>query len=389
MSAFDREILALPFYEPRHLATAERIHDWCESHTGLWKVPGDDEHREHTGRQIQRALAEDGWFAFLHPDAPSEVDFRSICLIRQALAYADDLADNAFAIQALAARPIVQFGSDEQRQRYLPRIAAGELISSFALSEKDGGSDIARLGLRAEPVADGYLLNGDKAWIANGSIADLHCVVARTGNGPGALGLTAFLIPAATPGLRVRERISVMAPRPFAHLSFEDCVVPRDTVLGKPGNGFVIAMDMLDRFRMTVGAAALGFARRAADSALAWARTRPVAEGHLFDLPTIKTTFADIEIKLNAAALLVARAAWELDHGNRPFPRHSSIAKVYATESAQEIIDAALQIFGAAGLVTDSVPERLYRQIRSLRIYEGTTEIQKQIIAGSLRKGPG
>ncbi|HET9140295.1 acyl-CoA dehydrogenase family protein [Actinophytocola sp.] len=379
--ALDEEILALPFYDPAHLDLAKRIEDWCASNTALWNANGDP---EHTGRAIQRALGADGWFAFLDPAEESTMDLRSLCLAREALAYADDLADHAFAIQALAAHPIARFGTQPQQARYLPRIAAGELISSFALSEPEHGSDVAGLALTARRTAGGYVLDGSKAWIANGSTAGLHCVVARTGDGPGALGLTAFLVPADTPGVRVAERVAMIAPRPLAHLEFTGCRVGDDAVLGKPGGGFAVAMDLLDRFRMTVGAAAVGFARRAADAALSRARTRPLGDGRLFDLPTIRTTLADIRIKLNAAALLVARAAWEADTGNRRFAHHSSIAKAYATEAAQEIVDACVQIFGAAGLVSDSVPERLYRQIRSLRIYEGTTEIQKAVIATTL-----
>lgn len=387
--SFDREILSLPFYEPRHVAFAERIDRWAAANGHLWDVPSEqDPFREQTVQRVLRALGEDGWFAFLDPDADPDTaaagDFRSLCLGREALAYTDDTPDNCFAVHTLAARPIQRFGSAEQKLRYLPGMAKGITVASFALSEKDRGSDIAGLELRADRDGDGYRLTGDKAWIAHGSIADVLCVIARTGEGPGALGLTAFLVPGDTPGLRVRERIAAISPRAFSHLSFEDCYVPADCVLGRPGQGFVVAMDMLDRFRMTVGAAAVGYARRAADAALSWARNRPMGEGKLFDLPTIRTTFADMEIKLNAAALLVARAAWETDNGSRRFSKHSSIAKVHATESAQEIVDAAVQIFGAAGLVRDSVPERLYRQVRALRIYEGTTEVQKTVIAAAI-----
>ncbi len=386
-SRFDKEILALPLYEPRHTALAQRISEWCGAHAALWEESDPSSH-EQTGLRILQALAQDGWLAFLHPDAGPEAepagDFRSICLMRESLAYADDLADYAFSIQALSATPLVRYGSLAQRRRYLPQLADGRLVGSFAVSEDEAGSDVAAIRLRAERVVDGYVLNGHKAWVANGSIADLHCVIARTGEGPGALGLTAFLVPAAAHGMRVREKVAAIAPRAFASLAFNDCHLPEDSVLGKPGGGFVIAMDLLDRFRMTVGAAAVGFARRAADAALARARNRPMSDGHLFDLQMVKATFADIEVKLNAAALLVARAAWEIDRGNRRFPKHSSIAKLYATEVAQEIVDAAVQIFGAAGLVKDSVTERLYRQIRSLRIYEGASEVQKMIIAGLL-----
>lgn len=369
---FDAGILALPFFEPQHTVLAERIAAWCAEHSGLWAEAADP---DHTGLAVLKALGRDGWLA--------PADFRSLCLLREALAYSDDLADYALSIQALATYPIRAHGSPDQQGRYLPGLSRGDLVAAFALSEEQAGSDVAAIALRAERTPDGYILNGHKAWVANGTIADLYCVVARTGEGPGALGLTAFLIPATTPGLHVRDRVDVIAPRSLAHLAFEDCHIAHDAVLGRPGGGFPIAMDVLDRFRMTVGAAALGFARRAADAALARARDRRIYNGRLLDLPTVKATLADIEVKLNAAALLVTRAAWELDTGRR-FTQHSSIAKLYATESAQEIIDAAVQLSGAAGLVAGSVPERLYRQIRSLRVYEGTSEIQRQIIAGHL-----
>jgi acyl-CoA dehydrogenase len=386
-ACFDPGILALPLYRPDHVTAAARIGAWSQANAHLWEQR-DGSTPEETGRRILRALGDGGWLTHLDPrratECPHPGDCRSACLIRQALAYADDLADYAFSIQALSAMPICRFGSDVQRQRYLPGIAAGELIASFAISEEAAGTDVAKLAMRADRSGDGYVLNGTKVWIANGSIADVHCVLARTGEGPGALGLTAFLAPATTPGVRVLETIPVIAPRAFARLAFEDCHLPADSVLGTPGGGFVIAMDMLDRFRATVGAAALGFARRAAGAALARAKDRQIYDGHLFDLQLVRAALADSEVKLSAAALLVARAAWEIDHESRRLAVHSSTAKLYATEAAQQIVDTAVQIFGAAGLVAGSMPERLYRQVRSMRIYEGASEVQKMIIADSL-----
>ncbi|MGH3735189.1 MAG: acyl-CoA dehydrogenase family protein [Micromonosporaceae bacterium] len=383
MGYADEAALRLPFFEPRHRELAERIGKWCEANTALCRDPHPDG-AEAKGLALLRTLGADGWLAALDPDPGQEADLRSICLVRQALAYADDLADYAYSIQALSADPIRRYGTEAQRRRYLPGLADGSLVGAFAVSERGAGSDLAAVELRAERTGDGYLLNGDKAWIAHGGIADVVCVVARTGQGPGALGLTPFLVPTDTAGFAVREPISALAPRSIAHLGFDDCRVPEDAVLGRPGTGFVVAAELLERFRMTVGAAALGFARRAADAALAHARSRRIYQGRLFDLATVKATFAEIEVKLQAATLLVARAAWEADRGGRRWSKHSSIAKLYATESAQEIVDAAVQLFGAAGLVSDSVTERLYRQIRSLRIYEGTSEIQKVIVAGAL-----
>ncbi|MDH6110343.1 acyl-CoA dehydrogenase [Kitasatospora sp. MAP12-15] len=386
-TAFDREILALPFYEDHHRTRAQALGQWCEEQAELWEQSR-RESPEKAGRRILQALGEAGWLAFLDPAAasgsPGDGDYRSICLAREALAYAEDLADFAFSIQALAATPILRYGSEQQQRRYLPGMAAGTLAGAFAVSEEQAGSDVAALALAAVRDGDDYVLNGEKAWIANATVADVFCVIARTGEGPGPLGLTAFLVPAGTPGLRVGEPVEMIAPRSFAHLSFTDCRVPAESVLGRPGRGFVVAMDLLERFRMTVGAAATGFARRAADAAQGRARQRRIYGGTLFDLPTVKAELAAIEVDLNASAMLVARAAWELDRGSRGYAKHSGIAKLHATEAAQRIVDRCVQVFGAAGLVRDSLPERLYRQIRSLRVYEGASEVQQQTIAGAL-----
>lgn len=383
----DEALLALPFFEPHHVDLAHTVDRWCDAHIDLWSDCRADTDPDKIGRRVLKALGSDGRLEFLRPDASDGIaadgDLRSLCLAREALAYADDLADFTFSIQALAATPVLRHGTDEQRRRWLPDMATGDLAGCFAVSEEDAGSDLAAISLCAQRVDAGYRLDGRKAWIANGTIAGLYCVIARTGDGPGALGLTAFLVPATTPGVRV-EPVTAIAARSFCHLVFDGCVIPENAVLGRVGGGFAIAMELLERFRMTVGAAAVGFARRALDTALARARSRKVSSGQLFDLPTVRATFADMEVQLNAAALLVGRAAWEADRGNRNFGRHSSIAKLYATEAAQEIVDAAVQLHGAAGLVAGSVPERLYRQIRSLRIYEGTSEVQKVIIANTI-----
>ncbi|MCX5386204.1 acyl-CoA dehydrogenase family protein [Streptomyces sp. NBC_00083] len=387
-SGLDEEFLALPFYEEQHRTTAVELAEWCVAHADLWSRPL-ERTPEKAGREILSALGSAGWLGFLDPaNRPDAGGLRSVCLAREILAYADDLADFAFSIQALSATPILRWGSSAQQGEYLPRMASGEVAGSFAISEEEAGSDISAVGLTADRVSGGYLLNGRKAWIAHAGIADVHCVIARTGEGPGALGLTAFLVPAHTPGVRVLEEVPLVAPRSFGHLAFDDCLVPESSVLGRPGHGFVVATDLLERFRMTVGAAAVGFARRARDSAVQRARERRIHGGRLLDLQLVKGALADMEIKLNASALLVARAAWEFDHENPGCAKHSSIAKVAATEAAQEIVDAAVQLHGAAGLVADSVPERLYRQVRSLRIYEGASEVQKLIIADALGRRP-
>lgn len=385
-TSHDPEILRLPFYDDGHRRLARDLGIWCDAHSELWETVRRMD-PDQAGRRLVRLLGEEGWLAGLDPDVGRNelpADFRAVCLAREALAYAEDLADFAYSIQSLSATPIIRFGDKEQQARYLPGMAAGSLIGAFAVSELEAGSNLAAVGLAAKRTDEGgYVLSGRKAWIAHATIADLFVVIARTGEGPGPLGLTALLVPADTPGVRV-ERLDAIAPRSFGHVHFDDCRVPADAQLGKPRQGFVVALDLLDRFRMTVGAAALGFARRAADAALAHTRSRHAYGGKLFDLQLVKAALADMEIRLNASALLVARAAWECDQGHRGFARHSGIAKVHATEAAQHIVDASVQLFGAAGVVQDSVTERLYRQIRSLRIYEGASDVLRLAIADSL-----
>lgn len=385
MRIYDRSVLASPFYEDRHRELAERVEGWADGMAGRVEAWGPLD-PSSMGRDFARTLGDEGWFA--HAAGPAGPDFRAIALIREGFAFFHDLCDFAFAIQALAAAPLVHHGSSEQRDRLLPDLLSGRAIGSFAISEREAGSHVAGIALRAERCGDAYRLDGEKTWIANGDIADIHTVLARTGEGPGALGLSLLMVPADTPGLSVSPRIEATAPRSFASLSFDDCRVPAANLIGKPGMGFPIAMEVLDRYRLTVGAAAVGFARRARAAALGWSRSRRVADGLLFDMQLTKAKIADAETGLTAASLLVAQAAWELDRGSRGYGKHSSMAKLFATEMAQRVVDDAVQICGAAGLVRDSVPERLYRQIRSLRIYEGTSEIQRMIIAGYLRNAP-
>ncbi|MFM9499701.1 acyl-CoA dehydrogenase family protein [Streptomyces galilaeus] len=386
-TGFDPEILGLPFYGDEHRRLAQQINTWCESYGELWQTVRRTDPDE-AGRRLVQLLGDEGWLMSLDPttgphDLPS--DTRALCLARETLAYTEDLADFAYSIQSLAATPIIRYGDEDQKKTYLPGMADGSIIGAFAVSELEAGSEVSAVGLSARRFHDGgYVLDGRKAWIANATIADLIVVIARTGDGPGPLGLTAFLVPVDTPGVRVSERLNAIAPRSFGHLSFEHCHVPAEAVLGRPGQGLVIALDLLERFRMTVGAAAVGFARRAADAALVHTRDRDAYGGKLFDLQLVKSSLADIQIRLNAASLLVARAAWECDRGDRGFAKHSNIAKVYATEAAQNVVDASVQLFGAAGLVEGSITERLYRQIRSLRIYEGASDVLRISIAETL-----
>ncbi|MEU3600162.1 acyl-CoA dehydrogenase family protein [Streptomyces sp. NPDC006798] len=387
ITSFDPEFLQLPFFDDGHRRFAGEIGVWCDSYRALWETVRRTDPDE-AGRRLVGVLGEDGWLAGLDPDSgPPDLpaDFRTLCLAREALAYAEDLADFAYSIQSLAATPIIRYGTPEQRKRFLPAMADGSLIGAFAVSEREAGSEVAAVGLTARRTGGGdWVLDGHKAWIAHATIAGLYVVIARTGEGPGPLGLSAFLVPADTPGVRVAERLDPLAPRSFGHLVFEHCRLPADAVLGRPGRGFVIAVDLLERFRITVGAAANGFARRAADAALAHTRSRSAYGGVLHDLQLVKAKLADMEIGLNASALLVARAAWECDRGARGFGKHANIAKVHATETAQRTVDDAVQLFGAAGVVRDGVPERLYRQIRSLRIYEGATDVLRLAVADAL-----
>lgn len=379
---FDSSILRLPLYEERHRQLARRIEGWAdEMSSELGEVEGWSP--AEMGRHLTALFGRNGWYAAVGgADAPP--DFRSICLIREGFAFVHDLCDFAFSIQALAAAPLVRYGSAEQRATLLPDMLAGRSIGCLALSEPDVGSDLANVSLRAERRGESYVLNGTKTWISNADIADFAIVLARTAD-QGPLGLSLFFVRAQSPGMCVAETIEAMAPRPFGSLSFDECIVPAAQMIGKPGLGFQIAGEILVQYRMTVGAAATGFARRARSAALKWARSRRLSTGTVWDMQLTKSKLADSETSLTASALLIAQAAWGVDQQIRGYGKHSSIAKLFATEHAQKIIDDAVQIFGAAGIVKDAVPERLYRQIRSLRIYEGTSEIQRLIIAGYLQ----
>jgi acyl-CoA dehydrogenase len=370
---------AVPYLQHRHVDHAARVRAWCADNAALLAA---DDPVDQRCRAIVRSLGEHGLLSFL-AEVDQPWDFRSICVARDLLAHADDLADFAYSIQALSAMPLARHGSAAQRARHLPALAAGRKIGSFAISEPGAGSDLAGLATTADRTADGWTLNGTKAWIANATTADLHTVVARTGGAPGVFGLSAFLVPAGTPGLRVRA-VELLAPRPLGDLVLTDCTLPSDAILGRPGDGFAIAMTVLEHFRMTVGAAAVGMARRAAHAALQHAGGRQVGTRRLVDFDTTRAVLADMHTQLAAAWLLVLHAAWELDTGRPRFARSSSVAKLFATEAAQKVVDAAVQLLGASGVVAGGVTERLYRQVRLLRIYEGTSEVQRATIAGQL-----
>jgi acyl-CoA dehydrogenase len=313
------------------------------------------------------------------------VDTRSICLIREILARHSGLADFAFAMQGLGSGAITLHGSEAQKRRYLGRVAEGSAIAAFALSEPDAGSDVAAMQCAARQEGDRYVLNGEKTWISNGGIADFYVVFARSGEAPGSRGITAFIVDADTPGLEIAERIEVIAPHPLARLHFTNCRVSAAQRLGDAGQGFKIAMRTLDIFRTSVAAAALGFARRALDEAVQHAISRRMFNHALADFQLTQAKLADMAAAIDASALLVYRAAWLRDQG-RTVTKEAAMAKMLATESAQQVIDAAVQILGARGVVSEAPVERLYRDIRALRIYEGATEVQKLIIARELLK---
>ena len=363
----DRSFLSWPFFELRHREWAEKLEAWCAAN-----LPVDHHDIDAACRSLVEKLGRDGWLKPTATDTanPSPLDVRTLCITRETLARHDGLADFAFAMQGLGAGAISLFGADEQKQ-WLAKTRTGKAISAFALSEPRSGSDVANMDMAAIRDGDFYLLSGEKTWISNGGIADLYTVFARTGEAPSAKGISAFLVPADTKGLTVAERLEVIAPHPLARLSFEGVRVPSSAMIGKPGEGFKIAMSVLDVFRSTVGAAALGFARRAFDESL-----KRAAERKLFGAP-----LADMALDIDAAALLVYRAAWTKDSRAARVTREAAMAKLYATDKAQEVIDKAVQLHGGDGVRKGHIVESLYREIRALRIYEGASDVQKVVIA--------
>ena len=311
----------------------------------------------------------------------STIDSRKACLARETLAFHDGLADFAFAMQGLGSGAIGLAGSPELRRAFLPKVRSGEWLAAFALSEKDAGSDVAAMTCAAEPHGDDYALNGEKTWISNGGIADVYCVFARTGEAPGARGLSAFVVTPGDPGFSIAGRIEVIAPHPLATLRFENCRVPASRMLGAPGEGFKIAMRTLDIFRASVAAAALGFARRALHEAIDHARSRKMFGATLADLQLTQAAIGEMATDVDAAALLTYRAAWRRDVQRLPATKEAAMAKMTATETAQRGIDRAVQMFGGRGVRSGEIVEKLYREIRALRIYEGATEVQKLIVA--------
>ncbi len=375
----DTSFLAWPFFEPRHRDFAGRLEAWCASELGTGVHPHHDVDAEC--RDLVARLGAAGWLAEAVPDDVSTFDVRTLCLAREILARYTGLADFAFAMQGLGSGSIALYGDTAMKSRVLPEVRAGSRIAAFALSEKNAGSDVAAMTTTATRVPEGWRIDGEKTWISNGGIAGHYVVFARTGEAPGARGLSAFLVEANTPGLSIAERIEVIAPHPLATLAFDNCVVPAGNLLGKPGEGFKVAMSTLDIFRPTVGAAALGFARRALDEALSRATTRQMFGATLADLPITQAKLADMALAIDTSALLVYRAAWARDVQGTRITREAAMAKLHATEAAQLVIDSAVQILGGLGVTVGQKVEELYREVRALRIYEGATEVQKLIIA--------
>jgi len=372
----DRSFLTWPFFEDHHRTLADKLEAWATSN--LSNADHDD--TDTATRELVRQMGDAGWLQYSGSNS-GKLDVRSLCLIRETLARHNGLADFAFAMQGLGTGAITLFGTQAQKDVWLTKTRSGHSISGFALTEPRSGSDVANSTMTATLDGNDYVLNGEKTWISNGGIADVYTVFARTGEAPGAKGLSAFIVPANMAGLTVKERLETIAPHPLATLKFSDCRVPVVDMIGEPGKGFGIAMAVLDVFRSTVAAAALGFARCALDQALTRVTTRQVQGQVLSELQMVQGHIADMALDIDAAALLIYRAGWMKDSGAHRITREAAMAKLFATEQAQVIIDKAVQLHGGDGVRTGQTVERLYREIRALRIYEGASDVQKIIIA--------
>jgi acyl-CoA dehydrogenase len=381
----DTSFLSWPFFADSHRDLARILSSWCARE--IEPLEGkEDEDLDGTCREIVRRLGAGGWLRHAVAAGAERLDVRSFCLIRETLGRFSGIADFAFALQGLGSGPLSLFGSEAQRRAWLPRVALGEAIPAFALSESAAGSDVAAMSSTARRDGDSWVIDGEKTWISNAGLADFYVVFCRLPE-LGEKGFGAFLVEAGNPGLRVSERISVLAPHPLGTITFQDCRVPAEALIGEPGKGLKVALTTLDVFRSTVGAAALGFARRALDEALSWTRSRRAFGKNLSDFQLTQARLADMALEVDASALLVYRAAWTRDSGAERITREAAMAKLFATEAAQRVIDQAVQLLGGRGVVAGSPVERLYREVRALRIYEGTSEIQRLVIAGQLLAG--
>lgn len=385
----DTNYLNWPFFAPHHAALAKSLDAWCVQN--ITQAHGQDVDGECVS--LVRQLGVSGWLRHAvagvqYGGIQDSIDTRSLCLIRETLARHNALADFAFAMQGLGSGAISLAGTEQQKQAYLPRVAAGAAIAAFALSEPNAGSDVAAMECSARVQGDSVVLNGTKTWISNAGIADFYVVFARSGEAPGARGISAFIVDADTPGLCVSERIQVMAPHPLGSLSFKNCRISLFQRIGAASDGFKVAMRTLDVFRTSVAAAALGFARRALDEGLQRATSRKMFNQTLADFQLTQAKLAQMATTVDSSALLTYRAAWQRDQG-QSVTREAAMAKMVSTEGAQQVIDAAVQLWGGFGVVSEQPVERLYRDIRSLRIYEGATEVQLLIIARELLKDAG
>jgi acyl-CoA dehydrogenase len=382
----DQTYLEWPFFEDHHRTLAADLENWCQENLG------DIDHTDvdQACKIILKKLALGGWLKYVVPKNYGgifeELDVRSLCLIRETLARHDGLADFVFAMQGLGSGTVTLFGSEAIKSTYLPDVASGKKMAAFALTELDSGSDVANMTTSAELEGDHYIINGAKTFISNGGIADYYVLFARTGDAPGAKGLSAFILDADTDGLEITERINVIAPHPLATLTFTNCKIEKSKRLGDSGTGFKAAMATLDIFRSTVGAAALGFSRRALSDASNRTNNRHLFGAPLNNLQLVQAMLSECATDVDTSALLIYRAAWTRDTTGRRITREAAMAKMHATETAQHVIDKAIQIFGGQGVVSGVKVEELYREIRALRIYEGATEVQKVIIARELLK---
>lgn len=378
----DRSFLDWPFLDDHHRRLADALEKWCLANLAH---PHDEADVDGACRDILARLGDGGWLRYAvparHGGVHDALDVRSLSLIRETLARHDGLADFVFAMQGLGSGTLGLFGTPAQQAAWLPRVAAGTACAAFALTELESGSDVASMATTAARTADGWRIDGAKTYISNGGIADFYTLFARTGEAPGARGISAFLVPADTPGLSIAERIRVIAPHPLATLRFEAMALPHDALIGTPGAGFKHAMATLDIFRTTVGAAALGFARRALDEATARAVTRRLGAGVLADNAITQSRLAEMVLDIDTSALLIYRAGWLADVAKRRNSREAALAKLHATDSAQQVIDKAVQMLGGLGVVHGHPVEALYREVRALRIYEGASEVQKIVIA--------
>ncbi len=372
----DKTFLNWPFFSDEHRHVRLRLDEFISK--DLCTVDHSD--LDRACRQLVSVLGEANFLTYTGNPA-GKLDVRTLCLMRETLAYHDGLADFSFAMQGLGSGAISLFGSEEQKQEWLPKTRSGRAIAAFALTEPQSGSDVANSTMTAKRDGNQFVLNGEKTWISNGGIADLYTVFARTGEAPGAKGLSAFIVTPELQGFNVIERLETIAPHPLARIKFSDCKVPATSMIGQPGAGFRIAMSVLDIFRSSVGAAALGFARRALDAVVDRVETRKIQGSKLSDMQMVQGHIADMATAVDTSALLVYRAAWAKDTGQDRITREAAMAKFHATEEAQKVIDKAVQIHGGDGVKSGFLVEKLYREIRALRIYEGASDVQKIIIA--------